>query len=101
MIEFCPNCGRPFTAGNEQTPDGYCEVCAEAMIPYDGRSQPRQLDRNSYLPSPEEIAAGCLAIQNTWSESEECRRRGDAWKPYVIEEASISVGRRICRGELT
>lgn len=44
-------------------------------------------DRIPYLPSPEEIRLGCLAIQATWSAAEEMSRR--VFRPETTETRTV------------
>ena len=52
-------------------------------------------DVGTYLPSPQEIAAACREIQDTWSESvREARWQGEGTEPVEIGETPFRSVRR-------
>lgn len=97
MLESCPRCQRPFTTANEQTDSGACELCEdaeyEAIHGHDKRSQPRELDKNSYCPTADEIRAEAEKIREGWSEYEEMRRRGVDPHKHLIAETAVNLAR--------
>jgi hypothetical protein len=46
-----------------------------------------QTDNAPYIPTPEEIAAGCAAIRAGWSPSEELSRR--VFRPETVETRTV------------
>ena len=45
-----------------------------------------ELDHASvYLPTPDEIRAACLEIQETWTPREEIIRRAPAFRPVLLD----------------
>jgi hypothetical protein len=48
------------------------------------------MDETSYLPTPEQIVAECLAIQAEWSDKEREKRIRSDWRPVPVEATPVS-----------
>jgi hypothetical protein len=56
-----------------------------------GPTEPKKKRPPRYMPTPDEIKAGCMAIRSTWTDAEHYRRAGldpaaRKWTPPEVSE---------------